>query len=239
MSPSDLEAALGIIFSDKSLLIRALTHRSHLNEDPQLGMLDNERLEFLGDAVLDFLTGEYLYHRYPEMHEGELTNLRSALVKRETLALFAREINLGAYMLISKGERAAGGHQRVPLLAGAFEALIGALYLDQGLESVKQFWARFAEPHLQKILQGRLDKDAKSLLQELSQGAHQLKPLYQIISETGPDHAKEFVVEVRIGERVMGVGRGHTKQSAEQEAARMALAALESNVQRPTSDVAD
>jgi ribonuclease III len=223
MTPHNLEAALGITFADKSLLIRALTHRSHLNEEPILGMLDNERLEFLGDAVLDFLTGEFLYHRFPEMREGELTNLRSALVKRETLARFAADINLGDYMFISKGERSAGGNRRVPLLAGAFEALVGALYLDQGLDSVKVFWERFAEPHLQMIQQGRLDKDAKSLLQELSQATFQIKPFYQLVSETGPDHAKEFVIEVRIGERVMGLGRGHTKQSAEQEAARVAL----------------
>ncbi|MEP7199909.1 MAG: ribonuclease III, partial [Chloroflexota bacterium] len=192
--------------------------------------LDNERLEFLGDAVLDFVTGEYLYHRFPEMTEGELTNLRSALVKRETLARFANDIELSEYMLVSKGERAAGGHRRLALLAGAFEALVGALYLDQGLEGVKVFWARFAEPHLHRIVEDRLDKDAKSLLQELSQGALQLKPLYHIIAQEGPDHAKEFVVEVRIGERVMGVGRGNTKQRAEQEAASQALTQLESEV---------
>ncbi|MBI5877574.1 MAG: ribonuclease III [Chloroflexi bacterium] len=222
-TPAELENGLQLNFRDKSLLVRALTHSSHLNESVQQSGLDNERLEFLGDAVLDFLTGEYLYHRYPEMPEGELTNLRSALVKRETLAQFARAIDLSAYMLVGKGERAAGGHQRSPLLAGAFEALVGALYLDQGIEVAKQFWFRFAEPYL---AQGRLDKDAKSQLQEASQGRFQVKPLYQIVSESGPDHAKEFVIEVRIGERVMGTGRGNTKQRAEQEAARMALAAL-------------
>lgn len=227
MTPTDLEAALNITFTDKSLLIRALTHRSYLNEAAYPAALDNERLEFLGDAVLDFLTGESLYHRFPEMREGELTNLRSALVKRDTLARFAREINLGEYMFIGKGERAAGGHRRVPLLAGAFEALIGALYLDQGLEAVKTFWLRFADPYLERIVRGRLAKDAKSLLQELSQAAFQLKPMYHLISESGPDHAKEFVVEVRVGERVLGIGHGHTKQGAEQEAASAALAALE------------
>ena len=223
MSPSDLEAALGIAFDDKSLLTRALTHRSLVNENPQSPDTDNERLEFLGDAVLDFVTGEYLYQRFPEMREGALTSLRSALVKRETLARFAQEINLGDYMLISKGERAAGGHQRVALLAGAFEALIGALYLDQGLAGVRAFWHRFTDPYLERIVQDRLDKDAKSMLQELSQGAFQTKPHYQIVSQEGPDHAKEFVVEVHIGEQVLGVGRGNTKQRAEQEAARQAL----------------
>ena len=203
---------------------RAVTHRSFAYENG--GLPTNERLEFLGDAVLDFLTGEFLYHRFPEMREGELTNLRSALVKRETLARFAREIELGEYMFISKGERAAGGQRRVPLLAGAFEALVGALYLDQGLDAVKGFWQRFAEPHLQRILQGRLDKDAKSLLQELSQATFQLKPTYHIVDQSGPEHAKHFVIRVQIGERVLGSGRGNTKQSAEQEAARLALDAL-------------
>ncbi len=226
MSPSDLEAALQIAFNDKSLLARALTHRSYLNEGAQPVELDNERLEFLGDAVLDFLTGDYLYNRFPEMQEGELTNLRSALVKRETLARFAREIALGDYLLLSKGERAGGGHERVALLAGAFEALIGAMYLDRGLEQVKTFWYRFAADYLSKIFEGRLDKDAKSQLQELSQGAYQERPQYVLVSEAGPDHAKEFVVEVRIGELAKGVGRGNTKQRAEQEAARHALAAL-------------
>ncbi|MBI1801105.1 MAG: ribonuclease III [Chloroflexi bacterium] len=227
MTPDDLEAALGLAFADKSLLIRALTHRSHLNESSQAAALDNERLEFLGDAVLDFLTGEWLYHRYPEMREGELTNLRSALVKRETLARFAADICLGDYLLVSKGERAAGGHQRVTLLAGAFEALVGALYLDGGLANAKQFWDRFAEPHLLRIMQDRLDKDAKSLLQELSQGVFQAKPIYQLSAVTGPDHDKEFDVQVLIGGRVMGTGHGHTKQGAEQEAARGALQVLE------------
>ena len=226
MSPEELEAAQGLFFRDKSLLIRALTHRSHLNESQTAAALDNERLEFLGDAVLDFLTGEFLYHRFPEMREGELTNLRSALVKRETLARFAREIELGEYMFISKGERAAGGQRRVPLLAGAFEALVGALYLDQGLDAVQGFWQRFAEPHLHRILQGRLAKDAKSLLQELSQATFQLKPTYHIVDQSGPDHAKHFVIRVQIGERVLGSGRGNTKQSAEQEAARLALDVL-------------
>lgn len=228
MTAADLEAALALDFRDKSLLLRALTHRSYVNESAQPAELDNERLEFLGDAVLDFVTGEYLYHRFPEMPEGELTNLRSALVKRETLAGFARAIELGDYMLVSKGERAAGGLQRTPLLAGVFEALVGALYLDQGLEAARRFWLRLAEPHLAQIMQGPFGKDAKSQLQEASQARFQTKPVYQIISETGPDHAKTFVVEVRIGERVLGTGSGNTKQRAEQEAARLALAAFQS-----------
>lgn len=239
MTPSDLEAVLGISFNDKSLLTRALTHRSLGNENPHSPDMDNERLEFLGDAVLDFVTGEYLYQLYPEMREGALTSLRSALVKRETLARFAQEINLGDYMFVSKGERVAGGHQRVALLAGAFEALIGALYLDRGLAGVQPLWHRFTDPYLERVVVDHLDKDAKSLLQELVQGTLQTKPFYQIISQDGPDHAKEFVVEVQIGEQVMGVGRGNTKQRAEQEAARQALDKLQTDGTDRTTPLAN
>jgi ribonuclease-3 len=230
MQPTDLPAALDLTFSDEALLTRALTHRSHLNENPDLTTLDNERLEFLGDAVLDFLTGELVYQAFPDLHEGELTNLRSALVKRETLARFALQITLSDYMIIGKGERAAGGHLREALLAGAFEALLGALYLDQGLELAKEFWLRFAMPELHTIRQGRFDKDAKSKLQELSQGTLHRKPTYHIVAQVGPDHAREYVVEVHIGERIMGEGRGLTKQSAEQQAARGALEKLETDI---------
>jgi ribonuclease-3 len=227
MQPTDLPAALNLTFCDEVLLTRALTHRSYLNENPELTALDNERLEFLGDAVLDFLTGDILYQAFPDLREGELTNLRSALVKRETLARFAVQIVLSDYMIIGKGERAAGGHLREALLAGAFEALIGAVYLDQGLEAAKEFWLRFVLPELQAIRQGRFDKDAKSKLQELSQGALHLKPTYRIVAQVGPDHAREYVVEAQIGERVLGEGRGLTKQNAEQQAAKVALEILE------------
>ncbi|MGQ9627323.1 MAG: ribonuclease III [Anaerolineae bacterium] len=220
---SELEIAIGISFEDKTLLQRALVHRSFLNENPDFPLIDNERLEFLGDAVLDFITAAYLYHRFPEMREGELTVLRAALVRTETLASFAQEIQLGRYLLLGKGEEESGGRERVPTLCAAFEALVGAIFLDQGMDVTISFIQRFIEPETKRILQSSLEKDAKSLLQEISQARFRLTPSYHTVAETGPDHAKEFTVEVRIGDKVYGQGRGRSKQAAEQEAARIAL----------------
>jgi ribonuclease-3 len=220
---SQLEKTLGITFNDKSLLQRALTHRSYLNENPDYPLSDNERLEFLGDAVLDFLTAKYLYQRFPEMSEGDLTSLRAALVKRETLARFALTWNLGEYLLLSRGEAESGGRERQAILCAAFEALIGAILLDQGLQAAEDFILRCIEPEVGHILDEELYKDAKSTLQELSQGQLQLTPVYRTVGERGPDHAKEFTVEVLIGEEVYGRGIGPSKQVAEQEAAKAAL----------------
>ncbi|MBI3913329.1 MAG: ribonuclease III [Chloroflexi bacterium] len=227
----DIESAIGVTFHDKSLLTRALTHRSYLNENSNLPYLDNERLEFLGDAVLDFVAAEHLYHHFPEMSEGELTALRAALVKGETLARFATELGLPAHLLLSRGEDAAGGRTRAPVLAGAFEAIIGALLLDQGLDAARQFIARFLIQAEQMHEQG-LDRDAKSMLQELAQGFLQVTPLYRLVDSRGPDHAKEFTIEVVLGERVYGTGVGRSKQIAEQEAARASLDILQDEVSR-------
>ncbi len=220
---SECEAAFGVTFADKTLLQRALTHRSYVNENPDFLLEDNERLEYLGDAILDFVIGEYLYHHFPEMREGELTSLRAALVKTETLARFALQLDLGRYLFVGRGEAESGGRERPANLCAAFEALVGAIYLDQGLETVRDFLAPFVEPELERIIQGELDKDAKSLLQELSQGLLQLTPTYRTVAERGPDHAKEFTVEVVIGGQVYGRGRGPSKQAAAQAAARVAL----------------
>jgi ribonuclease-3 len=222
-NPNDLEANLGISFSDKSLLHRALTHRSYLNENPDNPLEDNERLEYLGDAVLDFITAEHLYHRFPEMDEGQLTSMRAALVREETLAYFASLLNLGPYLKLGKGEEAAGGRQRSPILCAAFEALVGALWLDQGLEATRAFIHPLIEPTVEQILREQLDKDPKSQLQELTQGRWQLTPRYRTVAERGPDHAKVFTVEVVVGGDVLGRGEGRSKQLAEQEAARAAL----------------
>jgi ribonuclease-3 len=227
MNLSDLEASLGFSFNDKSLLTRALTHRSYLNENADLPYLDNERLEFLGDAILSFVVAEHLYQRFPEMDEGALTSLRAALVKGDTLARLAGQIGLSDHLLLSRGEAAAGGRQRAPLLAGAFEALIGALYLDQGLDAARALVIRLIEVEAETILTARLDKDAKSMLQEASQGWLQVTPLYRTVETRGPDHAKEFRVQAVLGERVYGEGVGKSKQRAEQEAARAALVVLE------------
>jgi ribonuclease-3 len=224
---TDLEGTLGIEFLDKSLLQRALIHRSYLNEHPQFPLEDNERLEFLGDAVLDFVTGEYLYHRFPELAEGPLTSLRSALVRRETLARFAQDLELGEYLLMGHGEAESGGRNRLATLCAAFEAVVGALYLDQGLPAVERFVRPFVEPEVGRILHGQLDKDPKSQLQELAQGDLHRTPRYVTVAESGPDHAKEFTVEVVIGGVSYGKGVGASKQRAAQAAARVALERLE------------
>jgi ribonuclease-3 len=223
---SELEKKLGISFTDKSVLQRALTHRSYLNENPDYPLSDNERLEFLGDAVLDFLTAKYLYNRFPEMAEGRLTSLRAALVKRETLAHFAVALNLGPYLLLSRGEAESGGRERQAILCATFEALVGAILLDQGLQAVEDFILKCIEPEIRHILDEELYKDAKSTLQELTQGRLQTTPIYRTVAERGPDHAKEFTVEVLIGNEVYGHGIGHNKQIAEQAAAKMALQRL-------------
>lgn len=220
---AELDKALGIDFTDKSLLQRALTHRSYLNENPDYPLSDNERLEFLGDAVLDFLTAEYLYNRFPEMAEGNLTSLRAALVKRETLAQFATACNLGPYLLMSRGEAESGGREREAILCAAFEALVGAILLDQGLQAVEDFTLRCIEPEVGHILEEERYKDAKSTLQELTQGQLQITPVYRTVAERGPDHAKEFTIEVLVGDEVYGRGIGPNKQVAEQEAAKAAL----------------
>jgi len=223
---SKLEQALGFAFVDKSLLQRALIHRSYLNEHPDFPLEDNERLEFLGDAVLDFVTGEYLYNRFPELREGSLTSLRSALVRREALADFADQLALGEYLLMGHGEAESGGRSRPANLCAAFEALVGALYLDQGLDVIRSFLEPLVEPEVARTIQENSDKDSKSLLQELVQGRIQRTPRYVTVGESGPDHAKEFTVEVTIGRRAYARGIGRSKQQAAQDAAREALERL-------------
>ena len=223
---ANLERALGIAFTDKSLLQRALTHRSYTNEVPDHPLPDNERLEFLGDAVLDFLTAKYLYNRFPEMAEGQLTSLRAALVKRETLAHFATLLNLSPHLLLSRGEAESGGRERQAILCATFEALVGAILLDQGIRAVERLVLSFIRPEINHILDQELRKDAKSMLQELTQGQLRVTPSYRTVAERGPDHAKEFTIEVLIGTEAYGQGTGHNKQVAEQEAARIALQRL-------------
>jgi len=225
-SPTDLalfQQQLKLAFRDQSLLQRALTHRSYLNEHPDKALEDNERLEFLGDAVLDFIAGDWLYNRFPEMHEGRLTRLRAALVRTETLADFGQQCQLGQALCLGRGEEDSGGRHRQANLCRGFEALIGAIYLDLGMDVVRDFVLPFFEAALRVILASDADKDAKSLLQEWSQATLNLTPSYRTVAAAGPDHAKEFTVEVVIGERVYGQGRGRSKQAAAQEAAQAAL----------------
>ena len=218
-----IQDRLGVHFADLSLLQRALTHRSYANEHPEHALEDNERLEFLGDAVLDFVAGEYLYHRFPEMDEGQLTRLRAGLVRTETLARFAQKFGLGRALLLGRGEAESGGRARAKNLCGAFEALIGAMYLDQGLDVVHNLMEPLFTPAVEDILNRAADKDAKSLLQEWSQATLGKTPSYRTVASEGPDHAKRFTVEVVIGGRVYGTGHGHSKQAAAQAAARQAL----------------
>ena len=217
------EQAADLLFIDKTLLQRALTHRSYINESQAFLQSDNERLEFLGDAVLDFVIGEYLYHRFPELREGPLTNLRAALVREETLAHFASELDLGTHLFLGRGEAESGGRERPAILCAGFEALVGALYLDQGLAAVKTLLFPMVEPILPALAEKAAYKDAKSRLQEWSQSEFRATPRYETVAEHGPDHAKRFTVEVSIDGHVWGVGRGKSKQKASQQAAAAAL----------------
>jgi ribonuclease-3 len=220
----ELERELGLAFADKSLLQRAIIHRSYLNEHPEISFEDNERLEFLGDAVLDFVIGEYLYHRFPELAEGPLTSLRSALVRRETLAEFAHDLDLGQHLLMGHGESESGGRERPATLCAAFEAVVGAIYLDQGLQAVHQLVEPLVEPEIARVVREQSDK---SLLQELAQSRMHCTPRYTTVAESGPDHAKEFTVDVLICGVAYGQGTGHSKQQAAQEAAKQALEHLQ------------
>jgi ribonuclease-3 len=225
-SPVDFKSRLGIPIKDTLLLSRALTHRSYLNEHPE-ALEDNERLEFLGDAVLDFLVGAWLYNHFPEMAEGELTRLRSALVRTEQLAEFARRIELGKAMRLGRGEAAAGGGDRPALLCGTFEALVGAIYLDLGMDGVHTFLEPILKEAADDILLCRKEQDPKSIFQEWSQSQGFGPPNYRTISTSGPDHDRLFEVEVWVGEKRYGYGQGHSKQAATKAAARDALNKLD------------
>lgn len=225
MSPEEFSREAGLAFKEPQLLRRALTHSSYINEHPDVPE-DNERLEYLGDAALDFLSAAFLFQRYPEMDEGQLTRLRSAVVRTEQLAAFAQQIRLGEAVLMGRGEEASGGRKRSALLCDAFEALIGALYLDSGLPAV----AEFLEPRLRAAVEAALEDedllDPRSLLQIWAQAELGETPRYQTVEAFGPDHAREFVVEVEVGEKKAGRGQGRSKQEAAQRAATEALAAI-------------
>lgn len=219
----EFQDIIGVQFQNPRLLQQALTHRSYINEQADETLKDNERMEFLGDAVLDFITGDLLYQTYPDVAEGELTRLRSALVRTESLAELARDCRVGEFILIGRGEENSGGRERTNNLCRAFEAVIGAIYLDQGLDAVREF----VIPHLQRLetraVEEALHKDARSRLQEWSQAELNLTPVYRTRSASGPDHNKEFVIEVLIGDRIAASGTGKSKQTAAQAAAQAAL----------------
>lgn len=219
------EQTIGLTFRNRHLLQQVFVHRSYLNEHPGFELDHNERLEFLGDAVLELIVTEYLYLSFPNP-EGELTNWRSSIVKGEMLSKVAKDIGIENYLLLSRGEQKSSGKSRDLILANAFEALIGAIYLDQGYAPTQDFIVRILITHLDHIIKNQLYKDAKSFIQEWSQSNYNITPTYKVLSESGPDHAKNFAVGIYIGERMVGQGSGASKQRAEQYAAADAIGQL-------------
>lgn len=223
MDFSKFEKNAGVIFSNKGLLKQAFTHRSYINENRSSGLLNNERLEFLGDAVLELATTDYLYKRFPEMNEGELTSLRSALVNADTCAKVAQKLGANDFLLLSKGESKDTGRAREFILANALEALIGAIYVDKGYEAAQNFILTHITSLTEEIIERGSWIDAKSLLQEKAQENAGITPTYKILHESGPDHDKHFTVGVYLDKELLAQGEGKSKQDAEQVAAREAL----------------
>lgn len=222
----ELQQTQNIHFNNISLLLEAFVHRSYLNENPSVSLQSNERLEFLGDAVIGFLVTEKLFREFPHLNEGDMTRLRSQIVCQEGLSFLARKIHLGRYLLLSRGESLTGGRDRDSNLARTFEALIGALYLDGGLNSVEEFLSDRITTQGIVALMEQETSDYKSRLQEYTQGKYQLTPVYVTIQEEGPPHDRDFAVEVKIGDEVLGVGKGKSKKKAEENAAGKALEKL-------------
>lgn len=208
--------------NDQKLLIQAFTHRSYLNEVKKPAE-SNERLEFLGDSILSFVISDHLYRNYPQFNEGILTNLRSLVVNTKSLAKESRSLGFGKNLLLSKGEEESNGRENDSILANTFEAFIGALYMDQGIEAIKEFLSATIIPQIQEYVEKKVFKDPKSLLQENVQAKKQNSPLYKVLKEEGPAHAKLFTIAVFIENRQVGMGTGHSKQEAEEKAAKQAL----------------
>ncbi|MEX2043563.1 MAG: ribonuclease III [Patescibacteria group bacterium] len=219
---SKLQKTLGVRFKDADLFRSALVHRSYLNENRDFSLPHNERLEFLGDAVLELVVTDHLYRTY-DQPEGELTSLRSALVRTEHLAKVAGGLGLGQALLMSKGEEKSGGRERPALLANVCEAVIGAIYLDQGYDTVNRFIHHRIISALEGIIEEESHRDPKSLLQEAAQEQFNRTPRYKVLKAVGPDHAKSFTVAVRVGDNTVGEGQGNSKQEAERVAAEAAL----------------
>ncbi len=218
-----LQESLNVRLINPSLLEQALIHSSYLNEYPGTVRASNERLEFLGDAVLGFIVAEKLYQDFPDLTEGEMTRIRSALVRRETLAQIARSLKLGDYLYLGKGEEAGGGRQKPANLSGALEAVIAAIYLDRGLVVTRELVVRWLAGELREVAGRGKGVDYKSQLQEMMQSEYRSSPSYRTVRSAGPDHDKLFTVEVMIGDKVLGRGAGKSKKLAETKAAREAL----------------
>lgn len=224
-----LQQTLGVSINNPSFLEQALVHGSYINENPGLAQASNERLEFLGDAVLGLVVAQKLYQDFPHLSEGEMTKLRSALVRRDSLARIARTLGLGNYLYLGKGEEASGGRHKPANLAGALEAVMAAVFLDQGPAIATDFILRLLSGQLQKVVSQGIKTDYKSQLQELIQSRQQQTPAYYPVEAVGPAHDKRFTVEVRIGNTVLGRGSGKSKKLAETEAACSALERLSTN----------
>lgn len=223
MELSDAEKGIGIIFNDKAFLKQAFTHRSYLNENKNTGLEHNERLEFLGDAVLELVVTDYLFAKYPKKPEGELTALRSALVNSVILASVSTELNFNDHLLLSRGEAKDIGRARQYILANTFEAVVGAIYLDSGYDAAKTFITKVLLPKTAEIEEKRLWVDAKSFFQEMAQEKVGVTPSYKTMRESGPDHDKEFTVGLYLADLLIAEGSGKSKQEAEQDAARNGL----------------
>ncbi len=220
-----LEKSLNIGFRNKDLLIQAFCHRSYINENPKFQFDHNERLEFLGDAVLELVITELLYLNYPQEPEGKLTAWRAALVNSDSLSKTAKSLDFNDYLLLSKGEAKDSGKARSFILANAFEAFIGSLYLDQGYKPCQAFIKKYLMAKLPEIIESGLFKDSKSRFQEESQEKESITPTYNVISESGPDHAKFFEIGVYLNDELIAMGQGSSKQEAEERAAEKALKA--------------
>lgn len=226
MTFEDLQNKIDVKFKDEALLKLAFIHRSYLNEDRSI-KTSNERLEFLGDAILSFLTSRFLYATYSDFPEGKLTNVRSSLVNTKSLSEAAKELSLGELLFLSRGEQESGGRTNTSLLADCFEATLGAIYLDQGIDAADQFLKKFLFPRTQQIIDKHTYVDFKSWLQEIIQERTKISPTYHVVRSEGPDHAKTFWIEVRAGDKVLAEGSGKSKQEAEQQAAHLALEKIE------------
>lgn len=220
---SKLEKKLKVKFKNKDLLTQAFIHRSYLNENPKFHLYHNERLEFLGDAVLELVVTEHLFQKYPKKSEGELTNWRAALVNAKILSQMAQDLDFNSFLLLSRGEAKELGKARQYILANTFESFIGSLYLDQGYEVCQQFIKKYLIKELPKILETRSFEDAKSLFQEEAQEEAGVTPTYKVLEESGPDHARHFVIGVFLKDALIAQGSGFSKQEAQEKAAKKAL----------------
>lgn len=227
MSSQDLEKTIGYTFKKASLLDEALTHRSYLNENQNWKLPSNERLEFLGDAVLELIVTEELFHRFPNFQEGKMTSIRASLVNYVMLAVVAQTIHLGECIKMSRGEAKDTGRAREVIMANAIESLIGAMYIDGGYKAAERFVLDFVLVHLDEVLKKGLYLDAKSTLQEKVQEKLKLTPTYRVISSAGPDHLKTFTIGLYFGNELISEGTGHSKQDGEVAAARKALELME------------